>query len=94
MYGSSFVEGAQAWIVAITVRQIKYLNNIVEQDYRAVKRVIRSMLGFKFFRAAAKRLAGVELMHMIRKDQFVIDDAVTMSFADQFHALARQVRPA
>jgi putative transposase len=37
----------------ITVRQVKYLNNIVEQDHRAVKRVTSSMLGFKSFRAAA-----------------------------------------
>lgn len=80
--------------VSITVRQVKYLNNIVEQDHRAVKRVTRPMLGFKSFRTAANVLAGFELMHMIRKGQFVIDDAATMSFADQFYALARQVRPA
>lgn len=46
------------------------------------------MLGFKSFRAAANVLAGVELMHMIRKGQFVIEGAATMSFADQFYALA------
>jgi putative transposase len=78
----------------ITVRQVKYLNNIVEQDHRAIKRVTKPMLGFKSFRAAANVLAGVELMHMIRKGQFVMDGAATMSFADQFYALARQVRPA
>jgi putative transposase len=77
----------------ITVRQVKYLNNIVEQDHRAIKRVTRPMLGFKSFRAARNVLAGVELMHMIRKGQFVIDGAASMSFADQFYALARQVRP-
>jgi len=51
----------------IAVRQIKYLNNIVEQDHRAIKRVTRPMLGFKSFHAAASVLSGVELMHMIRK---------------------------
>ncbi len=48
---------------AIEIRQIKYLNNIVEQDHRAIKRVVRPMLGFKSFRSAAVTLAGIELMH-------------------------------
>ena len=51
----------------IIVRQIKYLNNIVEQDHRAIKRVTKPMLNFKSFRAAKNVLAGIELMHMIRK---------------------------
>ncbi|WP_156747667.1 DDE-type integrase/transposase/recombinase, partial [Methylosinus sp. 3S-1] len=51
----------------IEIRRIKYLNNIVEQDHRAVKRVTRPMLGFKSFRSAAATLSGIELMHMIRK---------------------------
>jgi len=80
--------------VSITVRQVKYLNNIVEQDHRAIKRVTRPMLGFKSFRAASNVLAGIELMHMIRKNQFAIDGAATMSAADQFYALAGLVRPA
>jgi len=74
--------------VPIVVRQVKYLNNIVEQDHRAIKRVTRPMLGFKSFRAASNVLAGIELMHMIRKGQFAIDGAATMSVADQFYALA------
>jgi putative transposase len=77
----------------IPVRQVKYLNNIVEQDHRAIKRVTTPMLSFKSIRAATNVLAGVELMHMIRKDQFAIDSN-DMSFADQFYALARQIRPA
>lgn len=80
--------------VPIVVRQVKYLNNIVEQDHRAIKRVTRPMLGFKSFRAASNVLAGVELMHMIRKGQFAIDGADTMSVADQFYALAGLDRPA
>lgn len=76
------------------VRQIKYLNNIVEQDHRAIKRVTRPMLNFKSFRSAGNVLAGVELMHMIRKGQFVIDGVGTTSFAAPFYALAGQVRPA
>lgn len=58
--------------VPIMVRQVKYLNNIVEQDHRAIKRVTRPMLNFKSFRAAHCVLAGVEFMHMIRKGQFAI----------------------
>ena len=51
------------------MRQIKYLNNIVEQDHRAIKRVVRPMLGFKTFRCARVLIAGIETMHMIRKGQ-------------------------
>jgi putative transposase len=53
----------------IEIRQVKYLNNIVEQDHRAVKRLARPMLGFKSFRSARVTLTGIELMHMIRKGQ-------------------------
>jgi transposase-like protein len=56
----------------IEMRQIKYLNNIVEQDHRAIKRQTRPMLGFKSFWSAAATLAGVELMHMIRKGQLAL----------------------
>src|SRR5215472_13448597 len=58
---------------AIIIRQEKYLNNVVEQDHRAVKRVTRPMLGFKSFDAAQCTLAGVELMHMIKKRQMVVE---------------------
>jgi transposase-like protein len=78
--------------VPIVVRQVKYLNNIVEQDHRAIKRVTRPMLNFKSFHAARSVLAGVELMHMIRKGEFA-GDSRTMSFADQFYVMAGQVRP-
>lgn len=80
--------------IVVEVRQIKYLNNIVEQDHRAVKRNTRPMLSFKSFRAAASVLAGIELMHMIRKGQMTMPGCEGMSFADQFYALAGQVRPA
>jgi putative transposase len=80
--------------IPIKIRQVKYLNNIVEQDHRAVKRVTRPMLGFKSFRSARAVLAGIELMHMIRKGQFMMEGCDGMSFADQFYTLAGQVRPA
>ena len=58
----------------IEVRQIKYLNNIVEQDHRAIKRVTKPMLNFKSFRSARNVLAGIELMHMIRKGQMAAEN--------------------
>src|SRR5215475_8406475 len=74
---------------AIVIRQTKYLNNIVEQDHRGVKRVTRPMLGFKSFEAAQDTLTGIELMHMIKKRQLVVeagDEGRTA--AEQFYALA------
>ena len=52
------------------------------------------MLNFKSFQAAKNTLAGIELMHMIRKGQCAIDGVTTLSFTDQFYALAGQLRPA
>ena len=74
---------------AIAIRQVKYLNNIVEQDHRGVKRVTRPMLGFKAFEAAQDTLVGIELMHMIRKKQMVLearDEGLTA--AELFYSLA------
>src|SRR5207249_5018750 len=58
----------------IIIRQVKYLNNIVEQDHRGVKRVTRPMLGFKSFTAAQDTLVGIELMHMIKTRQLVVEE--------------------
>ena len=55
---------------SVLVRSCRYLNNIVEQDHRAIKRRCASMLGFKSFGNAAITLAGIELAHRIRKRQF------------------------
>lgn len=77
----------------ILVRQVKCLNNIVEQDHRAIKRMTGPMLNFKSFRAAGGVLAGIELIHMMRKGQIMIDGMDPMSFADQFSTLAGVVRP-
>jgi transposase-like protein len=72
----------------ITIRQVKYLNNILEQDHRAVKRIARPMLGFKSFAAAKHSLAGVELMHMIRKRQWEGGAERGLTAAAQFYLLA------
>ena len=78
--------------VPMIIRQVKYLNNIVEQDHRAVKRITKPMLGFKSFKAAKSVLAGIELMHMIRKGQLNFAGSEELSFADQFYALAGEIR--
>ena len=55
---------------SVVVRSRRYLDNIVEQDHRAIKRRCASMTGFKSFGTAAITLAGIELAHRIRKRQF------------------------
>ena len=51
------------------LRQVKYLNNVVEQDHRNIKRITRAMMGFKSFNSARRTLSRIEAMNMIRKGQ-------------------------
>lgn len=60
------------------------LNNIVEQDHRFIKRIIRPMLGFKSFRSAQATLAGIELWRMLKKGQ----NKSSLSAWEQFYVLA------
>ncbi|CAK6481360.1 IS6 family transposase IS240C (plasmid) [Peribacillus frigoritolerans] len=53
--------------VDIQIRQGKYLNNIVEQDHRFIKKRVHSMLGLKSFRKAKSIILGIEAMHIIKK---------------------------
>ena len=53
----------------IQMRQVKYLNNIVEQDHRCIKKRVRSMLGFKACETATSIVRGIEAMHMMKKGQ-------------------------
>lgn len=69
----------------IGIIQSKYLNNIVEQDHRFIKRITRPMLGFKAFHSAAATLAGIETAHMIHKSQLGQDGVPPFK---QFAALA------
>lgn len=73
---------------ASVTRQSKYLNNIVEHDHRAVKRVVRPMLGFKPFWSARCTIAGIELTHTIRKGQLVTSRAKHQTPAECFSAVA------
>ena len=72
---------------AITVRQQKYLNNLVEQDHRNIKRRIRPMLGFKSFRRAQAVLAGIEVVAMIGKGQYQRPEGDGLSPAEQFYLM-------
>ncbi len=72
----------------IEIRQCKYLNNIVEQDHRGVKRITRPMLGFKSFDAAQNTLGGIELLRMIKKKQMETEvGEESLTAAEQFYAL-------
>ena len=55
----------------IKIRQSKYLNNIVEQDHRNIKRRISICTGFKEFESAQRTLAGIEIINIIKKNQIV-----------------------
>ena len=72
--------------IQLTVRQIKYFNNIVEQDNRFIKKITKPMKGFKSFHSADATLAGIELHHMLRKGQHSHSDNQTIF--EQFHRLA------
>jgi len=68
----------------IKIRQCKYLNNIVEQDHRFIKRRIRPMLGFKSFWSARATLAGIEVWRMLKKGQ----NKSSLPAWQQFYSLA------
>jgi putative transposase len=53
----------------IDILQVKYMNNIIEQDHRFIKKITRPMKGFKAFHSASATLEGIEVAHMIRKNQ-------------------------
>ena len=71
----------------IKILQVRYLNNVVEQDHRAIKRIIRPMLGFKDFRCARVILSGIEIMHMIAKGLMKHTGKIEPSAARRFYSL-------
>jgi putative transposase len=73
-------------LTPLKLRQNKYLNNVVEQDHRAIKRIIKPMIGFKNFRCARIFLSGIETMQMIRKGQMK-DSGVPRIAANYFYSL-------
>ena len=69
----------------IDILQIKYHNNIIEQDHRFIKKITGPMRGFKSFTAASATLDGIETAHMIHKGQLGME---TKSPFEKFAALA------
>jgi transposase-like protein len=72
----------------IRIRQSRYLNNRIEQDHRAIKRRVRPMLGFKSMNSARAVLGGIEMVHMMRKEQAKYACTQQLSLAEQFKLLA------
>jgi transposase-like protein len=68
------------------LRQVKYLNNIVEQDHRRIKRLVRPGLGFESMRTARPIIAGYEIFAMIRKGQIATIPANDMGAQRTFIA--------
>lgn len=69
----------------IEILQIKYLNNIVERDRHFIMKIAKPTKGFKAFHSASATLQGIEVAHMIRKNQF---EENGLSPFKQFGALA------
>jgi putative transposase len=69
----------------VRILQVKYLNNILEQDHRFIKKITDPMKGFKSVTSAAATIAGIETAHMIRKGRFADK---SMSAFQQFAAIA------
>jgi len=69
----------------IEILQVKYLNKIIEQDYRFIKKITKPMMGFKALHSAAATIAGIETAQMIRKGQLF---KTSLPAHKQFMALA------
>jgi putative transposase len=69
----------------VEILQIKYLNNLVEQDHRFIKKITKPMMGFKAFHSAKATTDGIETAHMIRKGQLSDENIPAYK---QFMALA------
>ncbi len=85
---SRLLDRSRSELKPIRIRQSAYLNNRIEQDHRAIKRRVRSMLGFKSIAAAKVILGGVEMVHMMRKGQAKYACNPQPSLAKQFGLLA------
>jgi transposase-like protein len=72
----------------IRIQKSRYLNNRVEQDRRAIKRRVRPMLGFQTVDSARVVLGGIEMIHMMRKQQAKYGRNLQPSLAEQFNLLA------
>jgi transposase-like protein len=71
----------------IQIRQVRYLNNLVEQDHRFIKKRVHSMLGLKSFRTASWIISGIEAMHMIKKEQIDLRNQSVQNQQEFIHQL-------
>ena len=69
----------------VEILQFKYLNNLIEQDHRFIKKITKPMMGFKAFHSAQATIDGIETAHMIRKGQLSNENIPAYK---QFMALA------
>jgi len=72
----------------IEIRQIKYLNNIIEQDHRFIKKRTRPTLGFKNFYSARETISGIENIRMIQKGQIGGQHSAQYSFNNFVNLMA------
>jgi len=63
------LKGGETLTAETELRQSKYLNNIIEQDHRSIKRLTQPRMGFDSFNTARRTLSGVEAMSLISKGQ-------------------------
>jgi transposase-like protein len=73
------------------LRQVKFLNNIVEEDHRFIKKITKPALGFQSCQTASKTICGIEAMLMIRKGQVkraFIGDETRAQFINKLFGLA------
>lgn len=75
----------------IEIKPLKYLNNIVEQDHRFIKKITKPMKGFKAFNAAQATLAGIESHQILRKGRH--KRSVNAAIFEAFYRLAAQLHP-
>ena len=69
----------------VEILQVKYLNNLIEQDHRFINKITNPMMGFKAFHSAKATIDGIETAHMLRKGQL---SGENMPAYMQFMALA------
>jgi putative transposase len=74
----------------VRIRQKRYLDNLAEQDHRAMKRITKPMKGFRDYGCAPIILRGIAMMHRIRKGQMKMAQRSLLSSAEQFYSLAMQ----
>ena len=83
------IQSAQADSGAdIAMRQSTYLNNMVEQGHRSIKRIVRPMMGFKSLGCVRSLIVAIATMHMIRMGQLECPEGQGLSPGSQFYSLA------